>query len=153
MASLRPLRHPFEVSNLGDLLGLVVFLAIGLLISILNEPRLRHATAVMATLRKSEQRYRLLFQPNPAVVFQCPRDGRLLDCNDAFVGFLGYSSREEVLSHNAREFFTFPQDHNALMARLRPGRVIANEEVQWQRRDGRPFAVLLSVREDENWLG
>jgi PAS domain S-box-containing protein len=147
-----PPRYSFVVNNLNDLVGLIEFLALGLLITILTDRRLRHATAVVATLRKSEQRYRYLFQLNPAGMFQCHRDGRLLDCNDAFIRLLDYPSREGALAHNARGLFTHPEDHTALVARLRPGRVITNEEVQWRRRDGTSFAVLLSVREDEDGL-
>lgn|SRR3989442_11717788 len=88
-----PPRYSFAVSELSDLLGLVIFLAVGLLISVINERQLRHATAVLAALRKSEQRYRLLFRLNPAGMFQSRRDGQILECNDAFVRLLGFSSR------------------------------------------------------------
>jgi PAS domain S-box-containing protein len=145
-----PPRYSFAVSNLSDLVGLAVFLAVGVLISVLNERRLRRATAVVAMLRKSEQRYRLLFQRNPVGMFRYRRDGALLDCNEALVRLLGYASREDALAHNVREFFTHDHDHGALIARLRPSRIVANEEVQWQRRDGSVVAVLLNVREDED---
>jgi PAS domain S-box-containing protein len=145
-----PPQNSFVVSDLNDLLGLAIFLAVGLLISILNERRLRHATAVLATLRKSEQRYRLLFQLNPAGMFQSRRNGQMVDCNDAFVRLLGYSSREEVLARNAREFYANPQERDELVARLRRGRVITNQELQWQRSDGTPLSILLNAREDED---
>ena len=138
--------------DLNDLLGLGIFFTIGFLISVLNERQLRHATAALATLRKSEQRYRLLFQLNPAGMFQSRQDGQIVDCNDAFVRLLGFSSREEVLSRNAREFYANPQDRDELTARVRPGRVMTNQEVQWWRSDGRPLAILLSVRKDEDGL-
>lgn len=69
-----PPQYSFVVSDLNDLLGLAIFFTIGLLISVLNERQVRHATAALATLRKSEQRYRLLFQLNPGR----RRDGRPL---------------------------------------------------------------------------
>jgi len=144
-----PPRYSFAVSELSDLLGLVIFLAVGLLISVINERQLRHATAVLAALRRSEQRYRLLFQLNPAGMFQSRRDGQILECNDAFVRLLGFSSREEALSHNLREFYANPQERDELMAHLRPGGITANQELQWRRRDGTPLSVLLNVRQDE----
>jgi PAS domain S-box-containing protein len=145
-----PPRYSFAVSDLSDLLGLVIFLAVGLLISVINERQLRHATAVLAALRKSEQRYRLLFQLNPAGMFQSQRDGQLLECNDAFVRLLGLSSREKALSHNLREFYVNPQGRDDPMARLRPGETTANQELQWRRSDGTPLSVLLNIRQDED---
>jgi PAS domain S-box-containing protein len=145
-----PPRYSFAVSDLSDLLGLVIFLAVGLLISIINEKQLRHATAVLAALRKSEQRYRLLFQLNPAGMFRSRRDGQILECNDAFARLLGFSSREKALSHNLREFYANPQESDELMARLRPGGITTNQESQWRRHDGTPLAVLLNLRQDED---
>ncbi len=145
-----PPRYSFAVSELSDLLGLVIFLAVGLLISVINERQLRHATAVLAALRKSEQRYRLLFQLNPAGMFRSRRDGQILECNDAFVRLLGLSSREEALSHNLREFYANPKERDDLMARLRPGGITTNQESQWRRHDGTPLSVLLNVRQDED---
>ena len=40
-------------------------------------------------LRESERKYRLLFERNVAGVFLSRLDGRILDCNDAFVHMLG----------------------------------------------------------------
>src|SRR5438105_2639408 len=37
----------------------------------------------------SEERYRMLFERNVAGVFRTTRDGRILDCNDALVEYLG----------------------------------------------------------------
>jgi len=145
-----PPRYSLAISDAADLVGLVVFLVVGVSISIMNERRLRHATTVVATLRKSEQRYRLLFQRSPVGMLRCQRDGRLLDCNDALVRLLRYVSRDDALSHNVQEFFVRHQDYVALTARLRPGRVVANEEVQWRRCDGSVSAVLVNVREDED---
>lgn len=143
-----PSRHWFAAGDPGDLLGLAIFLAIGLLISILNERQVRHTTAILATLRKSEQRYRLLFQLNPVAMFQSRRDGRMVDCNEEFVRFLGYASRDEVLARNAREFYVNPREREDLMTRLRPGRAITNHELRWRRSDGTPFSILLSAREE-----
>ncbi len=134
-----PPRYSFAVSDLSDLLGLVIFLAVGLLISVINERQLRHATAVLAALRKSEQRYRLLFQLNPAGMFRSRRDGQILECNDAFVRLLGLSSRDAN-----------PKERDDLMARLRPGGITTNQESQWRRHDGTPLSVLLNVRQDED---
>src|SRR5260370_31570466 len=46
--------------------------------------------------------------------------GKLLDCNDAFVRMLGYSSREELMAHKRRsvEHTSELQSHLNLVCRL-----------------------------------
>ncbi len=45
-----------------------------------------------SALRESEQRYRSLFERNLAGVFITTWDGRILDCNQAMAGILGFES-------------------------------------------------------------
>ncbi|MBI2217594.1 MAG: PAS domain-containing protein, partial [Candidatus Rokubacteria bacterium] len=70
-----------------------------------------------------------------------------LECNTAFVRLVGYRSREEVLAHNAREFYVNPRDRERLLLLLRPGVVVTNQELQLRRADGTSFWGLAHVRE------
>ena len=101
----------------------------------------------LAERRRSEESLRALFDRNLAGMFRSRRDGRVLECNAAFVRLLGYGSREEVLAHNAREFYVDAKDRDRLMRLLRPGAVVTNEEVQMRRADGTSLWGLLHVRE------
>ena len=47
--------------------------------------------------RTAEEKYRLLFEQVQEGVYVATPDGRLIDCNDAFVNMLGYGNREEVM--------------------------------------------------------
>ena len=49
--------------------------------------------------RIAEEKYRLLFEQVQEGVFVATPEGKLLDCNDAFMRMLGYSNREELLAH------------------------------------------------------
>jgi len=145
-----PPRYSFAVSDLNDLLGLVIFLAVGLLISAINERQLRHATAVLAALRKSEQ---LLSSPLPAqsgrdVPESSRRADRRVQRRVRPPPRLLVTRRG--LSHNLRDFYANPQARDELMARLRPGGVTTNQELQWRRHDGTPLSTLLNVRQDED---
>ena len=51
-------------------------------------------------LRKSEEKYRKLFENAMYGVYLAKLDGTLLDANPAMVKMLGYSSKEELLSKN-----------------------------------------------------
>jgi len=73
----------------------------------------------------------------------------MVECNDAFVHLLGYTSRAEVLSYNTRDFYCDATERAHLLTRLRPGLIINNHEMQWRRADGRPIWVLANVRETE----
>jgi PAS domain S-box-containing protein len=98
-------------------------------------------------LRTSEERYRLLFERNLAGIFRARRDGRMLECNAAFFHLLGYTSRDELLAHNAREFYLDVRDRERVLGLLQPGVVVSNHELQWRRADGSPIWVLVNVRE------
>ncbi|EKD35809.1 MAG: PAS/PAC sensor hybrid histidine kinase [uncultured bacterium] len=47
-------------------------------------------------LRKSEQRYRIMFENNPLGVFRMDPEGTVLDCNDKFLELVG-APREKIL--------------------------------------------------------
>src|SRR6202041_3429993 len=53
--------------------------------------------------RSAEEKYRLLFDQVQEGVYVATPNGRLLDCNDAFVHMLGYERREELLTLNLDE--------------------------------------------------
>jgi two-component system sensor histidine kinase/response regulator len=93
-------------------------------------------------LRASEQRYRLLFERNLAGVFRTTVDGRILDCNEAFVRLFGYSSREEMLSCQARGLYHDPADREAFLASLKNQRELTNREYCLRRKDGTSVWVL-----------
>ena len=103
--------------------------------------------AALGERRRSEESLRALFDRNLAGMFRSRRDGRVLECNAAFVRLLGYRSREEVLACNAKEFYLDAQDRERLLQRLRPGAVVTNEELQLRRADGIPLWGLVHLRE------
>lgn len=94
-------------------------------------------------LRRTEERYRLLFDRNFAGVFRTRIDnGRFLDCNDSFVRMLGFASRAEVLAHDALRLYANPADRAVLIRRLRNEPLVTHYEVRLRRRDGVVIWVL-----------
>jgi diguanylate cyclase (GGDEF)-like protein/PAS domain S-box-containing protein len=67
---------------------------------------------VEAALLESEKQYHDLFESMPVGLYRTTMDGNILDVNPALVEMLGYSSREELLQHNASEFFLHPEDRS-----------------------------------------
>jgi PAS domain S-box-containing protein len=101
----------------------------------------------LADRRRSEESLRALFDRNLAGMFRSRRDGRILECNAAFVRLLGYRSREDVLARNAKELYVDAKDRERVLRLLGPGVVVTNQELQLRRADGTSLWGLVHLRE------
>ncbi len=93
-------------------------------------------------LRTSEKRYREFFDHNLAGTFRTTPDGRILDCNDSFARMLGYSSKEEILSHSASDLYSKRSEREVAISHLLQQKVTTNEEFCLQRKDGSSMWIL-----------
>lgn len=94
--------------------------------------------------RAAEERYRLFFERVQEGVFVSTPDGRLLDCNDAFVRMLGYSGREELLAVDiAHDLYVSPRQRELFRAHIAEHGSVRDFEFQLRRKDG----GILEVRE------
>ncbi|HLY62625.1 MAG TPA: PAS domain S-box protein [Terriglobia bacterium] len=101
-------------------------------------------------LRASEERYRLLFERSLAGVVRTNREGRILECNEAFARIVGCASPEEVLSSNAKDFYFEDKERRNLFDQLdQRGRVVG-VEMKARRKDGTQAHVLISASLIEN---
>ncbi|MEA2462841.1 MAG: hypothetical protein QOJ98_588, partial [Acidobacteriota bacterium] len=96
-------------------------------------------------LRRSEARYRLLFERNLAGVYRTAADGSVLDCNDACARILGYPSRDELLAGSARDFYFDHADRQRVVQMLREQKQISNLEQRMRRPDGTTIWVIENV--------
>src|SRR6185436_7560862 len=108
------------------ILVLVTLLIIGLPVAgALIDLRL---TAETSARRDTEERYRQLFARTPTAVYQITLDGRLLDCNAAFLRLLGYTSREDCLADWKTSKHLSQEQRIPLLAELmRTGQLIDTE--------------------------
>jgi PAS domain-containing protein len=67
--------------------------------------------------RAAEEKYRLLFEQVQEGVFVATPDGRLVDCNDAFVQMLGYGNRDELMALNIETALYASPDQRELFRR------------------------------------
>lgn len=95
--------------------------------------------------RASEERYRMLFERNVAGVFRTTQDGRILDCNDAFAGFLGYASREELVGHETWDLYQQRADRESLLQSLEREPAMTNIRLHLKRKDGSPVVGLVNI--------
>ncbi len=97
-------------------------------------------------LRLSEQKYRLIFDLSPIGIYQSTREGKFLTVNNTMCKILGYNSVEELLEVNMAEGIYFrKEEREYLILEYEPKGSIANHEVQWKMKDGRPVWVQLNV--------
>ena len=95
-------------------------------------------------LRKSEERYRMLFEKTVAGVGIISWSGTVLDCNDAWARMFGHTSAAEGRGRQIQNCYRNPADREFLLSELCQSGVFVNQEWELQRKDGTYFWVLLN---------
>ncbi len=94
-------------------------------------------------LRKSEEKYRTLFEESKDVVFISMPEGKLLDINPAGVKLFGYSSKDELLSVDiVRDLYFNPQDREKYQQALKQHGFVKDYELILRKKDGERIIVL-----------
>jgi len=100
-------------------------------------------------LRKSEKKYRNLFDNAMEGVFQTTPDGRLINANRSFARMFDYESPEEVINtvtDIARQMYANPADRETIICTLKEKGYLKNFECQMRQKDGRIFWVNINAR-------
>jgi len=91
---------------------------------------------------QAEEKYRMLFEQAQEGVFVATPEGDLLDCNDAFVTMLGYSSRDELMALDmASVLATVGEERELFLREIEAQNYVRNFEVTARRKDGALLAV------------
>ncbi len=97
-------------------------------------------------LRRSEERYRRLFERNLAGVFRASRTGQIEDCNPAFASMLGFASPSAAVHSALPNLLAGPGGWNALVEQIeREGSFSAREVSFVGLLPGGPVETLLSA--------
>lgn len=101
-------------------------------------------------LRKTESRYRTLFEQNLAGVYTSTLGGIILDCNTAFAKMLKYDSPVELLDTKAVDLYFSPGDRDAFILAVSNEKKLYNHEYILKCKDGSPLYVIENIvlRED-----
>ena len=98
-------------------------------------------------LRKSEARYRGLFENVVDGVYIASRDGELIAANPALVEMLGFDSVDDLKAvGQTTNLYVNPVDRERVFARLQASGIIKNFEYRLRRKDGREIVVLENAR-------
>jgi PAS domain S-box-containing protein len=126
-------------------LGSVLAVGILMLASVILRRDIARRLKAERALSSSEQRYRLLFQNNLAAVFVTSMEGRVQDCNEAFVHLAGRSSREEVVGQSTKDYYLQAADREALVETLCKEGSVIGREMCFRRMDGGVFWGLVTA--------
>lgn len=88
------------------------------------------------------QQYQDLFESNLAAVYVSSFDGKLLNCNAAFLKMYGFASKEEAISAGATSLYSHPHEHDAFLKTLHSEGQALNYECRHRRKDGTHIWVL-----------
>ena len=102
-----------------------------------------HRTRVRV-IRASAERFKQLFDRNPAGEYRANAAGGILDCNDACAKMLGFASRAEFMAHGISEAYGSENEWQMLVARLRDQGSLASFEIPLHRVDGTQVWVLMN---------
>lgn len=96
-----------------------------------------HVVRDITDRRTAEEKYRLLFEQVQEGVYVASRDGRLIDCNDAFIHMLGYANREELMVLNVdSEVCVDSRQREAFLRDIEAHNYVRNFEITMRRKDG-----------------
>ncbi len=96
-------------------------------------------------IRRSEERYRRLFERNLAGVCRCTLEGQFLEVNPAFAHIFGYDSPDDLLGMSQQDLYFIPEEWPATIEQLKAKSILNNVESRRRRKDGGEIWVLENV--------
>ncbi|MFA5065178.1 MAG: PAS domain S-box protein [Dehalococcoidia bacterium] len=100
-------------------------------------------------LKKSERRYRDIFENVLLGIFQKIPGGRYISANPTFAKMYGFDTPDELMSRivNVKnEFYSSPQDYKLIKQQLDSAMVIKDFEAEGKRRDGTKIWLSICIR-------
>ncbi len=93
--------------------------------------------------RRSEERYRVLFEGSRDAVYLTTEAGQFLDLNQAAVEVFGYT-REETMAMNARDLYADPSDRDRFRDAVDKAGAVRDFAVKLKKKDGSQIDCLLT---------
>jgi PAS domain S-box-containing protein len=104
-----------------------------------------HVVRDTSDRRAAEEKYQLLFEQAQEGVFVATPEGKLLDCNEAFVRMVGYGSRAELMATNLdTDLYAFPEQRESLWREIQAHDGVRNFEVVLRHKSGALLTALES---------
>ncbi len=105
-------------------------------------------------LKGSEEKLRNLFERVRHGLFISSKEGKFLDCNQALLDMLEYSTKEEFLKIDiAYDLYVNPEDRKAFQERTERDGYVKDMEVLFKKKNGEKITVLLTGHPIKNEKG
>ena len=105
-------------------------------------------------LKDSEEKLRNLFERVRHGLFISSKEGNFLDCNQALLEMLGYSTKEEFLQIDiAHDLYANPEDRKIFQGRIERDGYTKDMEVEFKKKNGDKITVLLTGHPIKNERG
>ena len=160
-----PKLHSFEVEYIckdgstfwAELTAKPVFDDKGNLIDIVGVSRdISKRILAETSLKKSEEKYRSLFESSRDVIYITTLDGEIIEYNPAGIELFGYS-REEVIGTSILALYHSPEDRAKFIEAIRQKGYVRDYEIKFKKKDGTRIDCLLTSTfwqsEDGGMLG
>jgi len=95
-------------------------------------------------LRKSEERYRTLFEESRDAIYTTSQGGEILDANRSMFNLFGYS-REEMIGLKARETYVLSEDRLKFQQKIEGEGFVRDYEIKLRKKDGTEMDCLLTA--------
>jgi PAS domain S-box-containing protein len=105
--------------------------------------------AIEDALRKSEEKYRAIFENAVEGIYQTTPEGKLVNANPAMASMLGYESVDDLLASVndiSRDLYVSQSARQEFLGLLKRNRAVSGYEVEFQRRDGQKIWISLNAR-------
>jgi PAS domain S-box-containing protein len=96
-------------------------------------------------LLKSKQEYQSFFEDDLTGDYISTVEGKLLNCNPAYLKILGFSSKEEALNYDMHKVYVNEGNRNELIQKLKENKTITTFEGDIKRVDGTIINVVANI--------
>jgi PAS domain S-box-containing protein len=104
-----------------------------------------HVIKDITEARAADERYTSLFNHMHEGVFASTPEGKIVDCNEAFVRMLGYSSKDDLLALDVMQsLYVDQEDRNKFLSEMSRQGYVRNFEYSLRRKDGNEITVIES---------
>jgi len=108
------------------------------------------------TIKKSEEKYRNIFENAMEGIYQATNEGRFITVNAAFARMAGYDSPEDLIesiTDISTQLYVHPEDRDRFLAVRKEKGLVDNFEVEFYKKDKSTFWVVINARAVKNEKG
>jgi len=98
--------------------------------------QMRQRNEVESSLKATEARYRSFFERDISGDYVATPEGKIIDCNQAFLDIFGFSSKEEALATPTQELYLTCEDRRKFLEELQQKGSIIGRELNYRHQDG-----------------